>query len=125
MTNLVEEQLQSLHGDAIDITGSGDIHSDAIPSTSSSPLKTMATKSDDMEVSISNTITSLQTTLQKLDASRDYTIFISEEVVSRPPFLYFYGLVQFIDKIKPSLGWKKLLLNDEQRVPQTRKEKVR
>lgn len=79
----------------------------------------------DCEVSISATMTCIESTLQQLDASGDYTIYSSEEVLSRPPFLYIHELVKFIDKTKPSLGWKKLLLNDDILVSYTRKEKVR
>lgn len=77
-----------------------------------------------MEDSISETITTIQAALQDLNAAGDYSIFISRDVVTRPPFPYFYGLVELISRAKPSLGWKPLLLSDEGYVPQTKKEKV-
>ena len=77
-----------------------------------------------IEESISATITSIQSALQRLNASGDYSVFVSREVIARPPFPYFYGLVRCIDKARPSLGWTSLLSNNEMVLPQARKEKV-
>lgn len=93
-----------------------DVHDD--------PASQTQTTQPIMEESIANTITCIQSTLQQVDALGDFSIFVSKEVVTRPPFPYFYGLVRFIANAQPSLDWNKLLPNDATCMPQSRKEKV-
>lgn len=81
-----------------------------------------------MEESLSSTIASIQSTLNQLDdatlLSGDYSIFLSREVLARPPFPYVYGLVECLSRALPSLkSWKRLLCDDLY-VPRSRKEKV-
>ena len=89
-----------------------------------SSSKRTETISKSMDESISTTIASIYSVLQQLDATGDFSIFLSREIVVRPPFPFFYGLVELIDRAKPSLGWKKLLIGKDLMIPCTRKEKV-
>ena len=95
----------------------------AQPSPSSLPLPDTNT----MEESTSNTISSLKSALANADESVSSSIFVSEEVLRRPPFPYFYGLVKFLAQERPSLGWEQLLIAGDVQLPQcfTKKEKVR
>ena len=86
---------------------------------------TEPTPSSGTEESTFATITAIESALHQLDTNGDYSIFISREVVARPPFPYFYGLVKYIARVKPSLGWDKLLLEEEVQLPRSKKEKVR
>jgi hypothetical protein len=85
---------------------------------------TEPTPSSGTEESTFATITAIESALHQLDTNGDYSIFISREVVARPPFPYFYGLVKYIARAKPSLGWDKLLLEEEVQLPRSKKEKV-
>eukprot|EP00804_Cyclotella_cryptica_P018729 CCRYP_007207-RA/>CCRYP_007207-RA protein AED:0.17 eAED:0.19 QI:0/0/0/0.5/1/1/2/0/734 len=80
--------------------------------------------SSTMETSISTTIDSIQLAIQQLDAAGNISVFLSKDVVARPPFAYFYGFVKFFAREKPSLGWDMLLLDDEMKIPQSKKEKL-
>ena len=102
----------------------GDASTGACPSSEQKEVSETCQQAIVQE-SVSATITSIQSALQQINASGDYSVFVSREVVARPPFPYFYGLIQCINKARPSLGWKDLLLKDAMILPQTRKEKVR
>jgi hypothetical protein len=87
-----------------------------------------------LEESITSTIASINSTLllllnqQQLDnatsLSGDYSIFLSREVLARPPFQYVYGLVECLARALPSLQCWKRLLFDDLCIPRNRKEKV-
>lgn len=85
-----------------------------------------------MNESISATITSLKKALHDIDVNQNRTasdspsIFVDEKVLERPPFHYFFTLVKFIARGKPSLAWEKLFFGDGSEPQQclSKKEKV-